>query len=76
MSDNFEKNFVIITFITSFFTVFLTTGINIGSPAIASEFGMNNVLQNWIPTVLVFVTTIFTLPAGQITGKYGFKSHY
>ena len=73
MSDNFEKHFIIITFITSFFTVFLTTGVNIGSPAIASEFGMNNVLQNWIPTVLVFVTTIFTLPASQITGKYGFK---
>ncbi len=73
MSDNFEKHFVVITFITSFFTVFLTTGINIGSPAIASEFAMNNVLQNWIPTILVFVTTIFTLPAGQITGKYGFK---
>lgn len=68
-----EKYFILITFITSFFGVFITNGVIIGSPAIAAEFGMNNVLQNWIPTILVFVVTMFTLPAGQLTGKFGFK---
>lgn len=70
---NNEKYFIIITFITSFFGVFITNGVIIGSPAIAAEFGMNNISQNWIPTILVFVVTMFTLPAGQITGKFGFK---
>lgn len=73
MNDEFEKYFIIITFITSFFSVFITNGVIIGTPAIAVDFGMNNVLQNWIPTILVFVTTIFTLPSGQLCGKFGFK---
>lgn len=73
MEDNFEKYFIISTFITSFFGVFITNGVIIGTPQIAADFGMNNVLQNWIPTVLVLVATMFTVPFGQICGKYGFK---
>ena len=73
MEDDFEKYFIAITFITSFFAVFITNGVIIGTPSIAEDFGMNNVLQNWIPTILVLVTTIFTLPSGQLCGKFGFR---
>lgn len=73
MNRDFEKYFIIITFITSFFGVFITNGVIIATPQIASEFGMNNVLQNWIPTILLLVMTIFTLPLGQICSKFGFK---
>ena len=73
MSKNFEKYFIVITFITSFFSVFITNGVIIGTPEIAAELGLNNVWQNWIPTILVLVVTMFTLPSGQICGKFGFK---
>ncbi|MEE0901823.1 MAG: MFS transporter [Methanobrevibacter sp.] len=68
-----ETYVIFVAFITSFFAVFLSAGIVLGVPAIASEFGMNNVLQNWIITLNALVIAIFTLPAGQISGKYGVK---
>ena len=68
-----ETSVVLVSFLTSFFAVFLSAGIVIGVPAIAIDFGMNNVVQNWIITIALLVVAIFTLPAGQISGKFGVK---
>ena len=73
MKIEFETYVIFVAFITSFFAVFLSAGIVLGVPAIAAEFGMNNVFQNWIITLNALVIAIFTLPAGQISGKYGVK---
>ena len=73
MKFDLETAVVFVSFITSFFAVFLSAGIILGVPSIASEFGMNNVIQNWIPTIALLVIAVFTLPAGQISGKYGVK---
>ena len=73
MKIKFETYVIFVSFITSFFAVFLSSGIVLGVPAIANEFGMNNVVQNWIPTIALLVVAVFTLPAGQISGKYGIK---
>ena len=73
MKIEFETYVVFISFITSFFAVFLSNGIIIGVPAIAQDFAMNNVIQNWIPTILFLVVAVFTVPAGQISGKFGVK---
>lgn len=73
MKIEFETYVVFISFITSFFAVFLSNGIIIGVPAIAHEFVMNNVIQNWIPTIFFLVVAVFTVPAGQISGKFGVK---
>lgn len=73
MKFDSETIVVFVAFITSFFAVFLSVGVVLGIPAIASEFGMNNVVQNWIPTITSLVVAIFTLPAGQLSGKYGVK---
>lgn len=73
MELNSETFVVFVAFITSFFAVFLSVGIVLGVPAIASEFGMNNIFQNWITTLTALVIAVFTLPAGQISGKYGVK---
>ncbi|MBR3198307.1 MAG: MFS transporter, partial [Methanobrevibacter sp.] len=45
----------------------------IGVPAIAQDFAMNNVIQNWVPTIFFLVVAVFTVPAGQISGKFGVK---
>ncbi|WP_298501160.1 MFS transporter [uncultured Methanobrevibacter sp.] len=73
MKFDLETSVVFVSFITSFFAVFLSAGIVLGVPSIASEFGMNNIIQNWIPTIALLVIAVFTLPAGQISGKYGVK---
>lgn len=73
MKFDVEKSVVLVSFLTSFFAVFLVAGIVIGVPSIASEFGMNNVVQNWIITIALLVVAIFTLPAGQLSGKFGVK---
>ena len=73
MKIDSETYVVFVSFITSFFAVFLSAGIVLGVPSIASEFGMNNIVQNWIPTIALLVVAVFTLPAGQISGKYGVK---
>ena len=73
MKIKFETYVIFVSFITSFFAVFLSSGIVLGVPSIAQEFAMNNVVQNWIPTIALLVVAVFTLPAGQISGKYGVK---
>lgn len=73
MQNKVEKYMVLITFISSFFTVFVVNGVILGVPEIASDFGMNNVIQNWIVTLFLLVVTMLTVPAGQISGKIGFK---
>ena len=73
MKIEFETYVILISFITSFFAVFLSNGIIIGVPAIASEFAMNNVIQNLVPTIFFLVVAVFTVPAGQISGKFGVK---
>ena len=73
MELNSETYVIFVAFITSFFAVFLSAGIVLGVPSIASEFGMNNVTQNWITTIALLVMAVFTLPAGQISGKFGVK---
>ena len=45
MKIEFETYVIFVSFITSFFGVFLSNGIIIGVPAIAQEFAMNNVIQ-------------------------------
>ena len=73
MKFDLETVVVAVSFITSFFAVFLSNGIIIGVPAIAQEFAMNNVIQNWVPTIFFLVVAVFTVPAGQISGKFGVK---
>ncbi len=73
MKIKFEIYVVFISFITSFLAVFLSNGIIIGVPSIANEFVMNNVLQNWVSTIFFLIVAVFTVPAGQISGKFGVK---
>ena len=73
MKLDLETSVILVSFITSFFAVFLSNGIIIGVPAIAQEFAMNNVIQNWVPTIFFLVVAVFTVPAGQISGKFGVK---
>lgn len=73
MKFNLENYVVAVAAITSFFAVFLSSGVIVAVPSIAAEFGMSNIVQNWVATIFLLVVAIFTIPAGQISGKYGLK---
>ena len=51
MNLKLENVVLIIATLSSFFTVFLSSALTIAVPSIASEFSMNNILQNWVTMV-------------------------
>lgn len=69
-----SKNLILlICTVLSFFTVFAVNAVNVVIPSIASEFGMNNIVQNWVTIIFLLVVAVLSVPAGQISGKYGLK---
>ncbi|WP_407412250.1 MFS transporter [Methanobrevibacter sp.] len=69
-----QKNLILlICTVLSFFTVFAVNAVNIVIPSIATEFGMSNIIQNWVTIIFLLVVAVLSVPAGQISGKYGLK---
>ena len=67
------KYVIIVAIISSFIANILIHGVVLGVPSIGNSLGMNNVNQNWILTLYSLFSCIFTIPAGQISSKYGCK---
>lgn len=69
-----KKNIILlICTILNFFAVFVVNAVNIIIPTIATEFHMSNIVQNWITVIFFLVMAMLSIPAGQISGKYGLK---
>ena len=68
-----EKIVLIVATLTSFFTVFLSSAVMVAVTSLASEFGMSNIIQNWVTMLFFLAVAIFTIPAGQLSGKFGLK---
>ena len=69
-----NKNLILlICTVLSFFTVFAVNAVMVVVPSIASEFHMSNIVQNWIIIIFLLVVAVLSVPAGQISGKYGLK---
>ncbi|SEK78890.1 drug resistance transporter, EmrB/QacA subfamily [Methanobrevibacter gottschalkii] len=68
-----EKIVLIVATLTSFFTVFLSSAVMVAVPTLASEFGMSNIVQNWVTMLFFLAVAIFTIPSGQLSGKFGLK---
>ena len=68
------KNLILlICSVLSFFTVFAVNAVMVVVPSIASEFHMSNIVQNWVIIIFLLVVAVLSVPAGQISGKYGLK---
>ena len=69
-----SKNLLLlICTVLSFFTVFAVNAVSIVIPTIAAEFHMSNIVQNWVTIIFLLVVTVLSVPAGQISGKFGLK---
>lgn len=73
MNSRLENYVLFVATLTGFFTVFLSSAVMIAIPTLASEFEMSNIVQNWVTTIYLLALAIVTVPAGQISGKYGLK---
>lgn len=73
MNFKLESIVLFVATLTSFFTVFSSAAVMIAVPSLATEFGMNNIIQNWVTMIFFLVVAVFTVPAGQISGKFGLK---
>ena len=68
------KNLILlICSVLSFFTVFAVNAVMVVVPSIASEFHMSNIVQNWVIIIFLLVVAVLSVPAGQISSKYGLK---
>ena len=69
-----SKNLLLlICTVLSFFTVFAVNAVTIVIPSIAAEYGMSNIMQNWVTIIFLLVVAVLSVPAGQISAKYGLK---
>ena len=69
-----KKNLLLLVCtVLSFFTVFAVNAVTIVIPSIAAEFHMSNIVQNWVTIIFLLVVAVLSVPAGQISGKYGLK---
>ena len=69
-----KKNLLLfICTVLSFFTVFAVNAVTIVIPSIATEFHMSNIVQNWVTITFLLVVAVLSVPAGQISAKYGLK---
>ena len=69
-----KKNLILLVCtILSFFTVFAVNAVMVVIPSIAAEFHMSNIVQNWVSIIFFLVVAVLSVPAGQISGKYGLK---
>ena len=68
------KNLILlICSVLSFFTVFAVNAVMVVIPTIAAEFHMSNIVQNWVTIIFLLVVAVMSVPAGQISAKYGLK---
>ena len=64
---------LLICTVLSFFTVFAFNAVMVVIPTIASEFHMSNIVQNWVSIIFLLVVAVVSVPAGQISAKFGLK---
>ena len=62
-----------IAVLSSFLVAFLSSAVTILLPALAEEFSMNNIVQNWVATIFFLSVAIFSVPFGKLAGKFGLK---
>ena len=59
--------------LSSFFTPFMASSVNIALPSIGREFQMDAVLLSWVATSYLLASAMFLLPFGRLADIYGRK---
>ena len=62
-----------VSMVSSFLTPFMASGINVGMPFIAKEFGLSAVAIGWIVTAYMLAAAMFLVPFGRLADLVGRK---
>ncbi|OED29822.1 MFS transporter [Methanosphaera sp. WGK6] len=71
--EKINRNVILIGVIASFIVSFITNGISVALPTIATNFHISNITQNWIITIYLLTISMASIPLGKICGKIGLK---
>lgn len=72
VNENRINNYVvIIAILCSFSVAFTSNAVSIALPEIAVDFGISNIMQNWIVNLYLLLIAAASVPAGKLCGKYG-----
>ncbi|HUW42685.1 MAG TPA: MFS transporter, partial [Thermoplasmata archaeon] len=68
-----KKSVLAISVMSSFFTPFMASSVNVALPSISSEFSMNAFLLSWVATSYLLSAAVFLVPFGRIADIRGRK---
>ena len=72
-----ESTYVIIlASIASFVVAYISAAPAVALPAMAKEFALSNILQNWVVNAFLFSVAIFAVPLGSYSSKIGIKKTF
>ena len=74
MDSGDQKRYaLILAMLSSFFTPFMSSSINVALPTIADEFHMTAVMMSWVATSYLLAAAAFLVPFGRIADIRGRK---
>jgi len=72
-----EKNAVLLVVVFgSFISPFLFSAVNIALPTIGTEYNVDSISLNWVPTAYLLAIAVIILPAGRLSDLYGMRKMY
>ncbi|MCL2688101.1 MAG: MFS transporter, partial [Methanobrevibacter sp.] len=72
-----SKNLIIfLAAFTSFLSAFSTSAIAVALPAIATQFGVDAIFQNWLAMAFLLAIAVFSVPFGKLSSKFGLKKFF
>ena len=72
-----ESTYVIIlASIASFVVAYISAAPAVALPAMAKQFALSNILQNWVVNAFLFSVAIFAVPLGSFSSKIGIKKSF
>jgi len=69
-----KRSALAISVLSSFFTPFMASSVNVALPSISSEFSMSAFLLSWVATSYLLSAAIFLVPFGRIADIKGRKA--
>lgn len=69
--NEFNRNLIIITTLSSFMTSFMGSSINVALPVIGTEFKTGTILLSWLATAYIMTTAVLLVPIGKMTDILG-----
>jgi len=70
-TTSMRKAGLLVAVLSSFFTPFMGSAVNIALPSIASEFHLSAIALSWVATSFLLAAAVFIVPFGRLADIYG-----